>query len=258
MIILLSPAKTLDYESEIPQLELSALAFPQESQKLVNLLKKKSARSLKSLMNISDDLAQLNYDRFQSWVQPVESSAARPAIYAFKGDVYLGLKAEQFSDSDLAFASDHLRILSGLYGMLRPLDAMLPYRLEMGTKLKVTPKVQNLYQFWSKKLTDRLNEQLNSGEHQAVVNLASNEYFKAIDAKNLEKAVITPQFKDWKSGDYKMIGFFAKKARGLMAAYAVRERIVDPENLKLFNEEGYSYNDKLSQGNNWVFTREQS
>jgi len=257
MIILLSPAKTLDFESPLPSVQRSEPIYTKQSERLIKQLRKKSVRSLKKLMNLSEDLAQLNYDRYQSWCQPVESDIARPAIFAFKGDVYQGLQAESLNENDLEFAQRHLRILSGLHGMLRPLDVILPYRLEMGTKLKLTNKVTNLYQFWGDVLTRQLNEDMKFHGSGALVNLSSNEYFKAINKKLVEQPIITPEFRDWKNGEYKMIGFFAKKARGMMAGYAVREKITDPGELKLFHEDGYAYNEELSSGNKWVFTREQ-
>lgn len=256
MIIVLSPAKSLDFESPLKTDKNSQPRFTDESEKLVSILKKKSVRQLKSMMNISEDLAQLNADRFQSWKLPLKPPAARPAVFAFTGDVYQGLEAKQFTEKQLDFAQDHLRILSGLYGVLRPLDLMLPYRLEMGTKLKVTPKKDNLYKFWDNSLTEQINKDLEASNSKALINLASNEYFKALNSKLINQPVITPEFKDYKNGEYKMIGFFAKRARGLMAAHIVRKKLTDPEKLKTFASEGYTYNDKLSKGNKWVFTRE--
>ncbi len=257
MIILLSPAKTLDFETPLPILQKSEPIFPKQSQRLVNHLKKKSARSLKKLMDISDDLAELNHQRFQTWIQPVDSNQSRPAIFAFKGDVYLGLRAETFSENDLEFAQEHLRILSGLHGVLRPLDLILPYRLEMGTSLKVTPKVTNLYKFWGDSIARHLKLEMQENDSKGLINLASEEYFKAVKTKQIDRDIITPVFYDWKNGDYKMIGYFAKKARGMMAAFAIREKITLPEQLKSFNEENYTFNDRLSKENKWVFTREQ-
>lgn len=256
MIVILSPAKSLDFESPLKTDKNSQPRFTDESEKLISILKKKSVRQLKSMMDISEDLAQLNYDRYQSWKLPLKPPPARPAVFAFTGDVYQGLEANQFTEKQLDFAQDHLRILSGLYGVLRPLDLMLPYRLEMGTKLKVTAKKDNLYKFWDDALTKQINEDLAESNSKALVNLASNEYFKALKPKLIDKPIITPEFKDYKNGEYKMIGFFAKKARGLMAAHIVRKKITDPQKLKTFDSEGYTYNDKLSKGNKWVFTRE--
>lgn len=256
MIVVLSPAKSLDFESSLKTDKHSQPHFVDQADKLVAILKKKSVRQLKSMMNISEDLAQLNVDRFQSWKLPLKPPAARPAIFAFTGDVYQGLEAKQFTEKQLDFAQVHLRILSGLYGLLRPLDLMLPYRLEMGTKLKVTPRKDNLYKFWDDALTEQINKDLEASNSKALINLASNEYFKALKPKLIDQPIITPEFKDYKNGEYKMIGFFAKKARGMMAAHIVSKKITDPENLKTFASEGYTYNDKLSKGNKWVFTRE--
>lgn len=256
MIILISPAKTLDFETPVSSKLKSEPRFAGQSQRLVNHLKKKSPRSLKKLMDISDDLAALNHERYQSWSQPADSDHSKPAVFAFKGDVYLGLQAEKLNENDLEFAQDHLRILSGLHGILRPMDLILPYRLEMGTALKVTPKLSNLYKFWGDSITRELLKDLESTGSKAVVNLASEEYFKVIKSKLVDHEIITPAFYDWKNGEYKMIGYFAKKARGTMAAFAIRNKITNPEQLKLFNEENYSYNDRLTQGNKWIFTRE--
>lgn len=255
MIILLSPAKSLDFETKLPLEFKSEPRFTEESERLVSFLKKKSAKSLKSMMKLSDDLAQLNYERYQTWEQPADADASRPALFAFLGDVYQALDAYSFSERDVKFAQDHVLILSGLYGLLRPGDLMLPYRLEMGTKIGLSKKINNLYQFWGDMLTNQLNEDLKlSGG--PVVNLASNEYFKAIKPALVQDTILTPEFRDLRNGEYKMIGFFAKKARGLMTRYAIKNKITKPEKLKEFNEAGYTYNDRLSKDNKWVFTRE--
>jgi len=256
MIIVLSPAKSLDFDSELPECDHSALLFPEKAEKLVGKMKKMSVKKLKSLMDISEDLAQLNADRFQTWQLPITTTAGRPAVFAFTGDVYQGMEAKRFNKKDLKFAQQHVRILSGLYGVLRPLDLMLPYRLEMGTKVNLTAKVTNLYQFWGDEITNQINDDLNSTSSQALVNLASNEYFKSIKPKKIVQPIITPEFRDWKNGEYKMIGFFAKKARGMMARYIVKNQLTDPEKIKGFSEDGYTYNDKLSKEYKWVFTRE--
>jgi cytoplasmic iron level regulating protein YaaA (DUF328/UPF0246 family) len=257
MLILLSPAKTLDYEQPAPVKEHSDLLFPDEAAYLAGKLKKMSPSKLKGMMDISENLAQLNAERYQSWSLPFREGHAKQALFAFQGDVYIGLQADNLSDDDVAFAQNHVRILSGLYGVLRPLDLMLPYRLEMGTDWAVTPKTKNLYSFWKKKLTAELKEELKSMEHPFVVNLASQEYAKAIDLKGLGARVITPEFKEELGGTYKMISFFAKKARGMMTAYAIKHRISDPEDLKGFDLEGYEFNDRLSDNSKykWVFTR---
>lgn len=256
MIILLSPAKSLDYESNLPVDFKSEPRFTVQSEKLAAFLKKQSAKSLKQMMKLSDDLAQLNYERYQTWERPAESDSSRPAMFAFWGDVYQALDAYSLSEQEIKFAQDHVRILSGFYGLMRPLDLMLPYRLEMGTKVGLTKKVNTLYQFWGEEITKQLIEDLKSNGGP-VVNLASNEYFKAIKPKLIDDTIITPEFRDWKNGEYKMIGFYAKKARGLMTRFALKNKITDPEELKGFNKEGYTYNDPLSEDNKWVFTREQ-
>lgn len=255
MITLLSPAKTLDYESEIPQLETSSPAFIEDADYLNNKLKKLSSRKIAKLMNLSTDLAELNYERYQSFQTPFNDDNARPAIYAFKGDVYTGLDAGSLSGKDISFAQEHVRILSGLYGLLKPLDLMQPYRLEMGTSFAVTPKKKNLYAYWDKKITEKLNAEIKD---ETVINLASAEYFKVVKPKLLNAKVITPQFLDAKGGEYKMIGFFAKKARGMMTRYIIKNRIDSPEELKGFNLEGYNYNESLSEEDKPVFTREEN
>ncbi len=218
-----------------------------------------SRKKLTELMGISKDLAQLNYERYLSW-QPDSDNYrnhpgnAKQALLAFRGDVYLGMEAETFSEEDFAFAQDHLRILSGLYGLLRPLDLIQPYRLEMGTKLPVRRK-KNLYQFWGPRLTDKVNEVLADSPSPVLVNLASKEYYSSLQPDGLNARIITPAFLDMKNGQYKMISFFAKKARGMMASWIIRHRLSDPEGLRDFNTGGYAWNEDLSEGDNWVFTR---
>lgn len=256
-MILLSPAKTLDLESKGPVEKHSEPLFPKKAEYLSGKLKKMSARKLKSMMDISDDLAQLNAKRYQDWSLPFNLKNARQAIYAFKGDVYVGMKSESFSESDMEFAQDHLRILSGLYGMLRPLDLMQPYRLEMGTKWSITPKTTSLYKYWKKDLTTEIKHDIASTNSKFLLNLASQEYAKAIDFKKVEIPVISPDFKEERGDEFKMITFFAKKARGMMAAYAVKNKISEPKDLKGFDYEGYTFNERLSDigKHNWVFTR---
>lgn len=254
MLVLLSPAKTLDFESDIPNLEVSTPAFLDEAEYLNEKLRKLSTRQLGKLMNISSGLSDLNYERNQGFSIPFNEENARPAIFAFKGDVYTGLSVEELDQKDILYAQKHLRILSGLYGLLRPLDLMQAYRLEMGTKMKVTQKKDNLYKFWDKKITKAINE---VGE-DLIINLASNEYFKAVKPKFLEGKVISPRFLDSKGGEYKMISFFAKKARGLMTRYIVQNRIEDIEDLKGFDLEGYTYNERLSEKMEPTFTREEN
>ncbi|WP_020530778.1 peroxide stress protein YaaA [Flexithrix dorotheae] len=254
MLILISPAKTLDFTANNLTDTSSQPVFQEESEILIKKLRTFSRKKIGELMNISPQLAELNYDRYQNWSPEFKVPAAKQAVLAFKGDVYLGLQAETFVQEDFDFAQKHLRILSGLHGLLKPLDLIRPYRLEMGTQLPVRRK-KNLYQFWGDKITDTLNFFLENEEEPVVINLASNEYFKSVNLKKLKATVITPVFKDFKNGDYKVLSFFAKKARGFMSAYAIKNKLTNPENLKLFQEEGYSYNDLMSNGNEWVFTR---
>jgi cytoplasmic iron level regulating protein YaaA (DUF328/UPF0246 family) len=211
---------------------------------------------IRTLMGVSEQIAHLNHERFMNWQSESTSDNAKQAVLAFKGDVYTGLQAETLSEDDLDFAQTRLRILSGLYGLLRPLDLMQPYRLEMGLKF-TNQRGRNLYEFWGEQLTDTLNADLVSAKTEVLINLASNEYFKAVKPKLLNADIITPQFKDLKNGQYKMISFFAKKARGLMARYIIDNRITEPEALKSFSEAGYYYSDEQSQGDQWVFLRDE-
>ncbi|HAO25929.1 MAG TPA: peroxide stress protein YaaA, partial [Methylophaga sp.] len=216
--------------------------------------KKLSSQEIAGLMKISDKLAGLNMARFQQWETPFTEKNAKQAILAFKGDVYTGLNAETLNENGLAFAQQHLRILSGLYGVLRPLDLIQPYRLEMGTPFQ-NDAGRDLYSFWGEKLQESLQAEpaLSDG---VLINLASNEYFKAVNAKKLNATIITPVFKDWKNGQYKMISFYAKKARGLMSRYIIDQQINSPEKLKQFDLDGYRYSDEMSQKNDWVFIRD--
>lgn len=254
MIVLLSPAKTLDYESEIPNFPLRLPAYLEQSQELVNVAKELNAADISKLMKVSEKIAILNEERFSEWTQDLNEDNSRPAIYAFKGDVYTGLEAESLNKNQIQWADKHLRHLSGLYGLLKPLDYMFPYRLEMGTSLK-NPAGTNLYQFWGSTLTDDLNADLKATKSKALIQLASNEYSKAIQLKNIECPVITPVFKDTKNGKLKVISFFAKKARGLMARYIIENKITSPDKLKNFNIDNYQYDDSLSNETEWVFTR---
>lgn len=243
MLVLLSPAKTLNYESALPSAKHSQPRFLDDSQKLINDLKAFSPKRVAKLMGLSEKLAALNVERYRSWEQPfVIDKRARPAIHAFNGDVYLGLDAPTFSARDINFAQKHVRILSGLYGVLRPLDLMQPYRLEMGTALK-TQRGKNLYEFWDTRLTDSLNEELEAYRSPLVVNLASIEYFGAIQAEGLKARLISPVFKDLKNGQYKIISFFAKKARGSMARYIVKERVKTARGLLGFDTDGYRFSE---------------
>ena len=253
--MLLSPAKTLDYETPATTDSFSIPDYLGKSSELVKVLKQKSFLDLMELMQVSQKIAELNVERFNQWKLPFSTENAKQAVLAFKGDVYTGLDASALSENRLAYTQSHLRILSGLYGLLRPLDLMQPYRLEMGLKL-TTKKGENLYQFWGEKITDALNVLLAKQDEPVLINLASNEYFKSVQKKNLDGRLITPEFKDWKNGKYKMISFFAKKARGLMVRYAIDHKLQEPEELQNFDYDGYSYNPELSQADRWIFCRD--
>ncbi|KAA5824098.1 peroxide stress protein YaaA [Algibacter amylolyticus] len=252
MKLVLSPAKSLNFESPLPTAKHTTPEFLEQSERLNKLLKTKSAKSLSKLMSISDALGQLNYERNQDWETPFTSENARPAVYAFNGDVYRGLDAYTIPEEKLETLQSTVRILSGLYGVLKPTDLMQPYRLEMGTKLKVGQN-KNLYEFWKKDITKALNEELEDDE--LFLNLASNEYFKAIDTKTLKVPVVTANFKDFKNGKYKIISFFAKEARGAMARYIVDTNAQTMDDLKGFNYMDYGFSDELSKANDLVFTR---
>ncbi|TLU66870.1 peroxide stress protein YaaA [Thalassotalea litorea] len=254
MLIVVSPAKNLDYESPLTTEKFSQPELLDDSQELIERCRQLTPADLSSLMSISDKLAGLNAARFGEWHLPFTADNARPAVLAFNGDVYTGLDAKTFDQQDLEFAQNNLRILSGLYGVLRPLDLMQPYRLEMGTRLN-NERGTNLYQFWGEIVTDKLNEHLKQESDPVLVNLASNEYFKVVKKKKLHASVITPAFKDWKNGEYKMISFFAKKARGLMARYIIQNQLTDVEQLKGFDLDGYQYSESLSTELSPVFTR---
>lgn len=258
MIALLSPAKSLDFESEPPYERRSDLIFAKEADYLANKLKKFSVKKLKSMMDISDDLAQLNAERYASWSLPFTEQNSKQAVYAFDGDVYHGLLATSISQADMDYAQDHLRILSGLYGLLRPLDAIQPYRLEMGTSWNITPKKNSLYKFWKPAIAKQLRADLEQTGAKFILNLASVEYAKAADFKSLNVPVIAPEFKEERGDKFQMISFFAKKARGLMAKYVIENRIENSDDLKGFDYEGYHFNESLSNlsQNKWVFTRQ--
>lgn len=252
MLIVISPAKTLDFETQPSTPTHSQPRFLDQSQQLINTLQKLDTVDIAKLMKLSDKLAGLNVARYQSWKPPFNLDNAKQAALAFKGDVYTGLDAETMSDADLGYAQNHLRILSGLYGVLKPLDLIQPYRLEMGTKLD-NDSGKNLYEFWGNDLTDAITQELDDG---ILINLASNEYFKSIKTKQLNARVITPVFKDQKNGQYKMISFYAKKARGLMSRYIIDNKLTEPEAIKGFDYEGYYYSEAESKGDEWVFLRE--
>lgn len=254
MLMLISPAKTLDYETPATTASYSLPDYLDKSAELIAVVKKKSYRDLMKLMQTSQKIAELSVKRFSQWQLPFNPNNAKQAVLAFKGDVYTGLDATALAEDRLEYAQSHLRIISGLYGLLRPLDLMQPYRLEMGLRLK-TNKGRTLYQFWGEQITDALNSLLEKQDEPVLINLASNEYFKSIQKKNLEGRLITPEFKDWKNGKYKMIGFFAKKARGMMVRYAIDNNIQKAEEIQNFDYDGYSFNHELSHAGKWVFCR---
>lgn len=256
MLMLISPAKTLDFETAAITKQSSTPDFLDQSQQLITELRELSPADLSNLMGISDKLALLNFDRYAAWHTPFDGSNAKQALLAFKGDVYTGLDAETFNSKDFKFAQKHLRILSGLYGLLRPLDLIQPYRLEMGTKF-ANSQGNNLYSFWDDAITSAINTQLKNSKSTALLNLASNEYYKSVQPASVNAKIITPVFKDLKNGKYKIISFYAKKARGLMAAYVIKNQITDVVKVKKFKSEGYSYNAKLSSDRDWVFTRDE-
>lgn len=259
MLIIISPAKTLDFTTPATGDRFSKPAFLAETKTLVEQLQKLSAQEICDLMKISDKLGQLNASRYQTWQEDFDTTNAKQALLAFQGDVYQGIDVDRFEPADFDFAQEHLLILSGLYGILRPLDLIQPYRLEMGTKLAYA-KLQDLaadtlYEFWGHKLTEAVNRQLAKLGSKTIINLASNEYFKAVNSKLLKGEIITPMFKDWKNGKYKIISFYAKKARGMMTAYIIKNRLRKIEEIKSFAEAGYSFNRELSDDMNFVFTR---
>ena len=257
MIIVLSPAKTLDYEFETDG-NHSVPSFLSQSSKLIGQLKKKEPKDIASLMGLSDKLATLNYDRYQSWTASKKASNdSKPSLLVFKGDVYQGLQAEDLTKKEMNFAQKHVRILSGLYGILRPLDLMKPYRLEMGTKLE-TSQGKNLYEFWGDKIQKNVLDELKNQKSDLLINLASKEYFTVLGKVPEDINVISPAFKDYKNGKYKIISFYAKKARGLMARWIIQNKVTDFENLKDFDVEGYKYSKVESTSTTPVFLRKQS
>ena len=256
MIITLSPSKGQDFESPTPSSIHTIPDQLKDSQLLINEAKKLDVNEVRELMDVSENISALNVDRFKQWKIPFDTKNAKPALFAFKGDVYSGIEKEKYSDKDLAYAQDHLRILSGLYGALRPMDLIQPYRLEMKTRLE-NPRGQNLYQFWGDRITQKLNESLESQTEKILVNLASNEYFKSVKPKKLDGRLLTVNFKEDKDGKSRVISVFAKKARGMMADFILRNRIEHAEDIKDFGSGGYKYSAKDSTENNWVFTRTQ-
>lgn len=254
MLTIISPSKTLDYQRPLITQKHTLPQFISYSEKLITDCKKLTVDDLAKLMSISPKLAEINHERFQNWHSDFNLNNARQAILAFKGDVYEGLDVEDFNDNDLQFAQSHLRILSGLYGVLRPLDLIQPYRLEMGIRLK-NGNNSNLYQFWGDHLTDHLNKELSKSTHPTLINLASNEYFKVIKPKQLKATIIQPIFLDQSKGEYKVISFYAKKARGLMSRYIIKNGIDKSNDIKDFNLSGYQFDSKRSTELDWYFIR---
>lgn len=250
MLILISPAKSLDYS--VPSFkEFTLPQFTSDVKSLVNTMKKKSAREISELMHVSENLAVLNEERYKTFQKEFTPENSKQAILAFNGDVYTKIDVESYNKADFEFAQDHLRILSGLYGLLKPLDLIQPYRLEMGTRLE-TKKGRNLYEYWDKKIAKAIKE---AAAGRTVVNLASQEYFKAVDLKTLKTPLVNIHFKEFKNNNYQIVGFFAKQARGMMTNYAIKNRLNNPEDLKFFDMEGYEYSAPMSSASDWVFIR---
>ena len=253
MKVLLSPAKAIDTSKELKTKDFSVPIFLEEASSLIKKLKRMSPKKISEMMHLSKDLSDLNYQRYQVW-QP-EKKLSENVCYvsaAFNGEVFKGFNAPSLSLKELKIAQEKIRILSGLYGILKPMDIIYPYRLEMGTKWAVTPSKNNLYKFWGSKIAEAINAENEDG---IIINLASTEYFKAVDKKTLKGRIITPTFKEFKNGDYKVVMVYAKKARGLMSRFIVQNNINNPEEIKLFDVDGYHYDENLSDGDNWVFTR---
>jgi cytoplasmic iron level regulating protein YaaA (DUF328/UPF0246 family) len=256
MLIVISPAKTLDFDAAPAALKHTQPSMLKQSEQLIDVLTTKSPTDIEKMMKISPKLAELNVERYHTWSRPFTKQNAKQALLAFKGDVYTGLEAENFSDADFDYAQNHLRILSGLYGVLRPLDLMQAYRLEMGTKLK-SLEGDNLYQFWGNSITDNINKQLKAIDSKILLNLASNEYFKSVKQQDIAGDIVTPIFKDWKNGQYKIISFYAKKARGVMSAWILQNQVTTVDSLLSFNGSGYEYSQNDSDALNPVFLRKQ-
>jgi uncharacterized protein len=254
MLFLLSPAKSLDYDTPVGDMPHTLPLFTKQSAELIAILRQKSPRDIAELMGLSDALSDLNVARYQAWRPKFTAKNSKQAVLTFNGDVYEGLDAKTLKTADMAWAQEHMYILSGLYGVLRPLDWIQPYRLEMGTTLE-NPLGKSLYKFWNTRITSYLNERLHGEKSPTVVNLASQEYFKAVDTKALRARVIECVFEDWKGGQYKVISFFAKRARGLMARYAATKRVNTPKQLEKFNLEGYAFDAKASEPSRLVFRR---
>ncbi len=254
MIALISPAKNLDETSELPNLDGSTPRLLERSERIMKTLKTKSSRSLQKLMGISKDLGDLNFERNQKWLAEVDQMLDRPAVRMFNGDVYQGMKPWEWAKEDYSFAQKHLLILSGLYGVLKPKDLIKPYRLEMGTQLKIATR-KNLYEFWGEKITQKINESLSDSGSDKLINLASKEYYQSVKPQKIKGDIIEISFHEYRNGKYKFISFLGKKARGMMAGFMIKNRITEPEQLKTFEMEGYSFNPKISLENHWIFSR---
>ena len=256
MLALISPAKTLDYETALPSDEYTQPRLLEHSQELIDVARKLSATEIANLMSVSEKIANLNVERFRDWQVEFDLANARQAMFAFKGDVYTGLDAYSLSAADIEFAQQRLRMLSGLYGLLRPLDLMMPYRLEMGTKLHNT-RGENLYRFWGDIITNLINQDLKHNQSALLVNLASDEYYKSVQEAKIQAEIIKPVFLDQKNGKYKVISFYAKKARGLMARFIIENKLERAEDLKAFNSEGYYFDADSSLKGELVFKRDE-
>lgn len=257
MILVISPAKTLDFNTDSTTQHYTQPYFIGDAEILIDQLKQLSPSEVSSLMSISEKLGTLNSNRFIEWATPFTPSNSKQAILAFKGDVYEGMAANNFTDDDFNWANQHLRILSGLYGLLKPLDLIQAYRLEMGTRFK-NQRGKNLYEFWGNLITQHINEEVANQTSPTLINLASNEYFKSIKPALLTADVITPVFKDWKNDKYKIISFYAKKARGMMSAYIIKNRLENPSDIKKFDTAGYEFSAEQSNEKEWVFLRKQA
>ena len=255
MLAIISPAKRLDYDSPVPTRKHTQPQFLDDSAELIGELRQLAPPDIADLMGISSNLAETNADRYATWQPPFTRRNARQAILAFKGDVYLGLDAYAYTERDFTWAQKHIRILSGLHGLLKPLDLVQPYRLEMGTRLK-TGRGRDLYGFWGGKVTDSLNEALAAQRQPLLINLASNEYFNVLDAGRIDARIVTPTFLDLRNGRYRFLSFFAKRARGAMTSYIVRNRVSTLKALRAFDWEGYRYSRERSRSDDWVFLRE--
>lgn len=256
MLALISPAKTLDYETALPTDQFTQARLLDHSAQLIEVAEKLSATEIASLMSVSEKIATLNVDRFRDWQPDFDLSNARQALFAFKGDVYTGLDAYTLNDAQIQYAQNHLRMLSGLYGLLRPLDLMMPYRLEMGTKL-ANPRGHNLYDFWGNIITDLINNDLEASNSKLLVNIASDEYYKSVKESKIQADIIKAVFLDQKNGKYKIISFYAKKARGLMARFIIENQISTVDDLKAFNVDGYYFDAESSLTGELVFKRDE-